>query len=150
VRTRRAIVSQHPPHGGNRLAHAKLLPGRSLGAVNLLQADDILPGVTWISCGAATELSAGEQAQLDAVPHAANVIERVMRCDLHADHDGQHFALGQPGDDTEWWLRWQPGEREIVKLVPCPATEPPEPSDIHQESTLCLLFEGHPGEHHMQ
>ncbi|MEU4541834.1 hypothetical protein [Nonomuraea dietziae] len=87
-----------------------------------------------------------ELARLDTLPDPAHELEPAAVCELEADHEGPHLALGQTsGFDHEWWIRFRGDVREFVTPKPCPAetTDPQFP----RESWRCGLPQDHPGAH---
>lgn len=69
------------------------------------------------------ELSAAETRLLSSMLAGTQPVEPVVYCELEADHDGVHYALGQISGPDWWWLRWNESDsrRELVETVPCDA-----------------------------
>ncbi|MEV7780512.1 hypothetical protein [Kitasatospora sp. NPDC088351] len=98
-------------------------------------------------CPAVVALPQADIDHFNNVPHAAFMMESRLRCELVAGHQGTHSALVQGVGYDLHWASWP---QYVVELAPrCPAVadeeEEPVPPAEHE---ICLLREGHPGDHY--
>lgn len=99
--------------------------------------------MTPMRCPAQTALTSAELRALEALPDPVNELDLVLRCELQAEHRGEHMSLGQTDNrGHNWWLSWPAGDRLLQALPTCPATIG---EDVHEEP--CTLPMGHDGVH---
>jgi hypothetical protein len=96
-------------------------------------------------CLARIQLDTDEVTWLATRPFKAHEVKPHPYCELEFGHPGPHAALGQQGNDIEWWVRWTLTASEILEEKACEA----ESAEVGQlgEHQTCVLFHGHPGRH---
>lgn len=111
----------------------------------LAEHDEPLPKLHG-HCIARVALDETEVEWLSVRPYAAHEVKSTLYCDLEAGHAGTHAALGQQGNQIEWWVLWTLRAFEIVERQVC-AAEAPGDLDDGEDREICLLYAGHPGRH---
>lgn len=107
-------------------------------------------------CEAQTSLSESERAFLENLAEGAYEIDAEPRCELEADHEGIHAAMGQScgTEEQDWWVIWAPGNGvlwhprsetllpRIQSFAPCAAAGASD-----EEADECALPLTHRGAH---
>ncbi|TYC77077.1 hypothetical protein [Streptomyces sp. CB01881] len=97
-------------------------------------------------CPAAVTLPPADLDRFDTMPDAAFTMVPQLRCELVAGHGGAHSALVQGSGYDLHWASWP--QYAVEKASRCPAAAGPVGPPHLQEPEICLLREGHPGDHY--
>ncbi|MFF2043622.1 hypothetical protein ACFVVX_24710 [Kitasatospora sp. NPDC058170] len=105
-----------------------------------------LPPFDENQCRARVTLPKADVDHFDRIPQAAFMMEPTLQCDLMTRHEGVHSALLQGVGFDLYWVSWP---EYLVEQAPrCPAVlDPGEQDPPPKEPEICLLRDGHPGEH---
>lgn len=116
------------------------------------QPDD--PDSEWPAvktCAETVEITAQERRSIDSTPGGEYPARLWGRCNLAAGHAGPHYdPVQNVGDGHETWLVWDDTHslREFRREPDCPLELPLSRDDLSPTSP-CMLFDGHPGPHHV-
>ncbi|MGV9267778.1 hypothetical protein ACWDRR_24305 [Kitasatospora sp. NPDC003701] len=97
-------------------------------------------------CPAVVTLPQTDVEHFNNLPQAAFMMEQHLRCELVAGHESTHSALVQGVGNDLHWASWPV---YTVELAPrCPAEAGLKGPEHIREPDICLLREGHPGDHY--
>jgi len=107
--------------------------------------------VAFVPCPAAVAPTEIRRRQLQARGDAY-VVEQSYSCELHAEHEGPHYSIGQSLDpestsdgDDDVWIRWSNDRDATLEAKPmCAAAH--DGGDCGGDG-ICMLYGGHPGPH---
>ncbi len=108
--------------------------------------------VAFVPCLATVTTTEILRSQLEARGDAY-AAEESYGCELQAEHEGPHYAMGQSlepewtadGDD-DVWIRWSRDHDATLETKPmCTATH--DDGEYCGGDGICMLYGGHPGPH---
>ncbi|BCI84613.1 hypothetical protein MTY66_62380 (plasmid) [Mycolicibacterium sp. TY66] len=99
------------------------------------------------ACSNSLTLAGEERCVIENIVGGEHPAQDHAVCELVATHPGPHHALVQIAGDQETWLVWDSdGLRELRRHAACSLTIPLAQHGL-QETTSCMLFDGHFGPH---